>query len=544
LQAKTETIVGIFILASLSVFVYMGFQIGAFRFDRNNYNEYIIYFKDVSGLSRKAEVKIAGVKIGWVEKIDLIRDEQIKAQATVMVLKNYHLYQDAHAIVRQEGLLGPKYLELIPGDSLLAQLESGSILNKPSSAPVSVDEILHQVKKIVLNVQDVTTSFKDAIGGIEGREQLRAIFENLDVTAQKMASFSNLIDQTFVQNEDNLNNFFEIGNHVARLSNQLESNILPTFQEGIEKISTAFDRDFNRLANQIELSASAFEEASTQARDGFKNLSAVATKIDEGKGLIGKLINDEETYRDLKVAVQGIRNYFAKVETMQIIFDSHVEAMQRPAEYYRFEDSKGYFDIRIYPTEDKFYLLQLAVSEKGYFDRFEVRKKYSDEKGNIIDTSKLHLSDDNKLESVFTAKREVITRNTLRFGLQFGKIFGDIAIRFGLLEGFAGLGVDFNVPLHNDKVRWITSVEIFDLRGWNRIDDRRPHLKWINRMFFLDSLYFTFGADDFVSKNNANAFFGAGIRFCDDDVKFLLSSAASMLPNLHGGATTVLAAKA
>lgn len=278
MQAKTETLVGLFILAALGVFIYMGFQIGAFRFDRMHYNKYTMYFEDVSGLSRKAEVKIAGVKVGWVEEISLVREDQMQAEAKVMVLKDYHLYHDAHAIVRQEGLLGPKYLELIPGDPLLSELESGSRLGKPSIAPVSVDELLHQVQKIAAHVQEVTASFKDAVGGIEGRKQLQSIFENLDITTQKMASFSQVLNRSLIRNEDNLNRVFEIGDHVARLSSQLESHVLPAFQDGIERISDVFDRDFNRLATQVEVTANAFEEVSTQARDGFKNISSVAEK--------------------------------------------------------------------------------------------------------------------------------------------------------------------------------------------------------------------------------------------------------------------------
>ena len=69
----------------------MGFQIGAFRFDRGQYNTYSMYFKDISGLSKKAEVKIAGVKVGWVERTNLLPDEMY-AEAEVMIKKNYKLY--------------------------------------------------------------------------------------------------------------------------------------------------------------------------------------------------------------------------------------------------------------------------------------------------------------------------------------------------------------------------------------------------------------------------------------------------------------------
>jgi hypothetical protein len=40
----------------------------------------------------------------------------------------------------------------------------------------------------------------------------------------------------------------------------------------------------------------------------------------------------------------------------------------------------------------------------------------------------------------------------------------------------------------------------------------------------MKNLYTTFGVDDFVSRHNANPFFGGGLRFGDDDLKYLLSA--------------------
>lgn len=117
----------------------------------------------------------------------------------------------------------------------------------------------------------------------------------------------------------------------------------------------------------------------------------------------------------------------------------------------------------------------------------------------------------------------VQTRNTIKFGFQIGKIYKDLAFRVGMFENFIGAAVDYELPTCSDKFRWVTSFEVFDFRGQDRINDRNPHFKWINRIFFLRNLYFDFGADDFISKHNANAFFGLGLRFCDDDIKYLLS---------------------
>jgi phospholipid/cholesterol/gamma-HCH transport system substrate-binding protein len=520
LVGKIETRVGIFVLLALAVFVYMGFQIGAFRFDRGRYAQYILTFKDVSGLSRKADVKIAGVKVGWVEKVTLKPNDDMYAEVIVMILKEYSLYHDAYAMVRQDGLLGPKYVEIVPGDPLLRKLSPGDPLSKPSTEPVSVDELLQQFKKIATNVDEATTSIKDVIGGVEGREQLQNIFNNIQTSMERLSSVSDVLDRALVRNEDHIDNFMQIGT---------------TFQTTLDKISTVFDRDFNRIASKFETTVSSFEEATIQARDGLRSISSVAEKIDEGKGVLGKLVNEDETYHDLKLAVEGFKNYLTKIDRMQVVFDTHFESMIRQAEGYTWEDSKGFFGVRIYPREDYFYLVQIVSSEKGYIRRKTTETDYVDSQGKPIsfaqaedrpfNQDRLDLDDLTRLAFVQTFNKKTITRDLFKVDLQFGKIFKDIAFRLGLFEGTAGIAADIDIPFKTDKFRWVTSLEMYDFNGRNRfVEDRRPHIKWLNKIFILRNIYTTFGADDFVSKRNASVFFGAGIRFGDDDIKYFLSS--------------------
>jgi phospholipid/cholesterol/gamma-HCH transport system substrate-binding protein len=123
--------------------------------------------------------------------------------------------------------------------------------------------------------------------------------------------------------------------------------------------------------------------------------------------------------------------------------------------------------------------------------------------------------------------------DTFKYEMQFGKVFNNVAFRFGLFESSFGVGFDYELPFENDDFRWVSSFEAFDIRGRDRIDDQRPHFKWLNRVFFLRNLYFNFGADDFISRNNANTFIGVGLRFGDDDMKYFLSKLG-----VGGAATT------
>lgn len=558
MQGKIETRVGIFVLIAVAIFGYMGFKIGAFRFDRAQYTQYQLYFHDISGLSRKAAIKISGVKVGWVEEIKLVEGAQAKAEAIVMVASAYPLYQNAQAIVRQDGLLGPKYIDLNPGDPLLRRLEEGDALQKSNVDSVDLDDLFREVKQIAGNVREVSESFKDVFAGPQGVDQLRSFVGNLDNAAEKFSNVTTVIERSFMRNEENIDAFLEIGANVRMLSDRLEKNVFPVFQESIEKIATVFDRDFGRIATHVETTTDALEEAAAQARDGLRSVSSVAEKIDEGKGLLGKLVNEDETYRDLKVAVSGFKNYVSKLDRMQILFDTHFETMHRPAENYRYEDSKGYFDIRIHPNEEYFYLVQIASSEKGFAYRTEKEYTYTNDDLDYINPAKPNnpqatpenqtptedqrprllsnsdyantLPSDEQLKTVYRKERLRFERNGVKIGVQFGKIFGDVALRVGMIDGFAGFGADYEFPFKTGNFRWVTTFEGFDFRGFNRRgpnkfhQDKRPHLKWLNRMFLMRNIYFTFGADDFVSKQNANAFVGIGMRFGDDDVKYVLGS--------------------
>lgn len=508
----------------------MSFFLGVFRLDRINYSSYIVYFNDIGGLEKKADVKIAGVKVGWAESIDLI-EGHYQARANIMILNRYILRSDAYAIVRQEGLLGTKYLEIIPGDPLLPALQPGQPLAVPGKTPAGMDEILHKIKDIASHIESVTDCLKDSFATPESKDQLKSMLDNFHQAAEKIAGFSTTLDRTVSSNEETITAMLR---DFKEFAGDIKDNF-PALKNYIEKISDAIDRDAGRVATSLETTANALEEAALQARDGLRNIGSITEKIDQGKGLLGKLINEEETYKDLKLTVQGVKNYFSKMDALTMILDAHSEYMYRPAEHVRFEDVKGYFDVRIHPNEDKFYIFQIVSSQKGTVRRNIVNKAWYDENGYPLLTSELLAQGVQLPELVGVIETTNRSLDQYKFGFQFGKIFRDFAVRFGIFENTVGVGIDFDIPFGTEKFRWVTSLEGFDVRGRDRINDSRPHFKWLNRVFVFRNFYFTFGADDFVSKNNANGFFGAGLRFTDDDIKYFINQ-IGLLAALNTGA--------
>lgn len=538
MRINSETSVGIFVAAALAVFFYMTFQIGVFRLDTSNYKGYVVYFNDVSGLARKADVKIAGVKVGWVDTIGLVQgSENYQASALLKIYNDYIIRSDAYAIVRQDGLLGVKYLEIVPGDPLSVPLKAGQPLGTPGKAPVSIDELLQQFKGIANNVEDVTAVIKDSLGTVDGKAQLKETFRNVAAAAERIASFSDAVDRIANTNEGDISQivadirdfahelrtgFPPLQEDLRRIAAKLDGEVLPAVQHSVEKIANAFDRDFDKVASKLQSTADAIEGAALQTRDGFRSIGSVADKINEGKGLLGKLVNDDETYRDLKVAVQGLKNYFSKVDSLGIIFDSHVENMYNDAEALKLRDSKGYFGVRIFPSEDRFYVMQMCGSLRGTVKRRLIDYERYDQEGNQYYLANMRVDDNYKWAFPAQLYEKVVERDTLKYSVQFGKIYNELALRFGLFESTFGVGVDYDIPFGTEKFRWVTSLEAYDFRGRDHyLFNQTPHFKWLNRVFVLNSIYLTFGADDFGSKFNKSGFFGFGIRFVDDDIKYI-----------------------
>ncbi len=247
MQLKVETAVGLFILASLSVLVYMSFQIGSLRFATHQYAQYCIYSHDISGLNKKADVRIAGVKVGWIDKV-IFEEDQQRVRMCIMVLKKYHLYADAYASIRQNGILGGKYLEIMPGDARLHKVPAGSTLEQPTEDSISIDVLLKKMNNIAGNIEDVTLSLKESLGGPDGVRAIQQIIDGFVQVTEKVSSCAESLDRVINSNEENINDALL---DLRAIMQQVKDGI-PDLQEKIGQISNAVDRDFNRVASQIE----------------------------------------------------------------------------------------------------------------------------------------------------------------------------------------------------------------------------------------------------------------------------------------------------
>lgn len=530
---KTETVVGLFVLSAVCVFFYLSFSIGTFRLDRARFHSYCAFFDDTAGLEKKDPVKIAGVVVGEVEDIRL--SDTGTAKVFFMVKRDVRLAKNSRAFVRQEGLIGTRYLEVDPGDSSTGYLTPGSALGFPSVAPASVGEVLNKFSDIASSFKDVATSLQSVLASKEGQEDLRDALHGFATASNRLANFAEVMDRTLRRNEENVTATLEqikditknlrervpqITDDVHNTAQRLYNETLPSIKSGFDKISTEvadhslplITENFTTVSKKLASTADTIDGAALNAKNAFKEGGEVMEKINKGKGLVGRLINEDELYNDVKKTVKNVKDFTGKMQAWELMIDMHSESLLRNG------NSKGYLDLRLRPSDDYFYQLQIVGDEKGSIKRKKFFIERFDALGNPL------VAPNSSVEYLRPPIQKVTEQiqNDILFGFQFGKRFNRLAFRLGVFENTFGAGVDYYVPLNTDKFHWISSLEGFDWKGINRLNDSRPHIKWINKFFVLKNFYTVFGVDDIVSKNNANPFIGGGIRFDDNDLKYLL----------------------
>jgi len=519
-RIKTETVVGIFMLAAIAVFLYMGVQIRSWRLDAYQYHPYTICFQDVSGLSQQADVQIAGVKVGWVDEIRLVNNGQ-HVEVRVMVLKTYVLHANAYGIIRQDGMLGTKFLEVVPGDSQLPVIEPGGVLMQPDHAPKSADEMMHEVGQAVSHVQEISQQLSQG----EYVQQLRDTLSVLQETAQHMASFVQRLDEMVANNSDHV---VQTLDHVNTFSETLAYDLPQVMHQAhdrLNQLSHTLDHDMRHITDSLSATSDSIDR--------------VAHKVESGEGVIGQLVSDPALSHDMRTAVEGAREYVDVMNRLAIIVDGHTEGMMDNGVFSRLENAKGYVNMRLHFVDDYFYLAGIAAIQgagDAYIKDEETIRTYFDQNHKHIPLDELDLDDASRLRCA-PFKREVERKfDQVLYNIQVGKTYDWIAFRIGLFDSAFGIATDVDIPFDMfHEYRLVSSLEAYDFQGRNRLTghdyigqsptqiDDRPHLKWINKLFVTPHIYLTFGADDFISSTNKNFFVGAGMRFADDHLKYLIS---------------------
>ena len=167
---RYETVVGIFVVASMAALLVMVLIVAQ---QEGLFNEYVTYrtiFKNVSGLKSGSEVHLAGVTVGNVLSTTINADGNIAVTFQVLKKNSDRIREDSRSTIGFMGLLGDKSLDLtsgslskaaIPPDGLVTAVEPLDITQLLARAAPSLEDLQKVISNLVSLTDDLAEPGSD-----------------------------------------------------------------------------------------------------------------------------------------------------------------------------------------------------------------------------------------------------------------------------------------------------------------------------------------------------------------------------------------------
>lgn len=138
-KSSVEMVVGVFVLIGLVCVAYLTIKLGKMEWMGENHYQLSARFDSVSGLRTGSPIELAGVEIGLVNSIQL-DTKRMQALVQLNIQKGIALTDDVIASVKTAGLIGDKYINIIPGGSEEI-LKPGDTIMETESA-LDIEELI------------------------------------------------------------------------------------------------------------------------------------------------------------------------------------------------------------------------------------------------------------------------------------------------------------------------------------------------------------------------------------------------------------------
>ena len=487
--------IGLFMLAGLIILGVFIIKIEDIPVgERGDRLEISARFSSVAGLDRKAAVRIAGVRVGKVEAINL---DEAEAVLELSLDPHVRLHEGAWAQITSLGMLGDKYVEIIPGDPTAPLLPSGTELGGTTSP--SFDDVMRVATEIGEDVKEVTEALRGSIGGTQGEVAIEEIVANIrDLTASLkvlIAENQANVNQTTANFKDFSATLREEMPRITEKLNTLADQLNGVVGENREDVNASMG-NIRELTERLQLSAD--------------NLNQITGKIASGEGSIGKLVNDETTVDNLNETLDSIEGGIDNLnETMGRYRRFELEVGLRAEALPANDESRMAFGFDLWTTKNRFFRLEGVDMPYGRVrtDAQFVTTTFPDGTQVSFLEEKIKVSD------------------KLGINAQVGyRVLPNTIARVGLIESAGGVGID-----HSFKLGKRPLTLVFEAYDFGREFDEGVHLKFEGRYFISPHIFLTAGWDDPLVSAKSSVLFGGGITWNDEDVKYSLGLAGSAL---------------
>lgn len=295
MYVKREVKLALTAIAAIVILIWgINFLKARALFDRNN----VFYgvYERVDGLKVSSSVIYRGYSVGQVNAISFTGERFDKVLVQFSVGKKLEIPANSIAAIQSTDLMGSKSINILPGDALTyavngdtlrTQLELGLMeqLNKQlEPLKRKAESIMVSLDTVLIALQDIFSN--NANGNIKG--SLKSVGRTLNNVEQASGTLNKLLSEESGRISNILENINSITGNLENSNSQITQSLgnITTISDSLKAIN--LNRSI-RYLNSVLMQA-----------------DSIVTKINQGKGTLGGVVNDKELYYNLTAVSENL----------------------------------------------------------------------------------------------------------------------------------------------------------------------------------------------------------------------------------------------
>jgi phospholipid/cholesterol/gamma-HCH transport system substrate-binding protein len=302
-NAQQTARVGLFFLLGLAL-TWVTFETlsGGTLFKDKGYT-LIAGFDSLKELKQGDEVRMAGVKIGTIEKTRLAGR---RAEAVLRIDPSVKVASDATASIVMAGLIGTNYVAIDLGSAAAAPLADGAEIQ--TRVTPDINTIMTEIGNLGQKLEGALSAFGTTLNG-DGKGS--GLFQKLD---KIVTDNSARVDTTMANLQEITTKLNKGEGTLGKLINDpaLHDELIAAVDE-IKSTATqakGFITDAQGIIAQVKSGQGALgtlvydETTANNLKATVANLRSVSDKLAKGEGTLGKLINDDSLYTSAQATLK------------------------------------------------------------------------------------------------------------------------------------------------------------------------------------------------------------------------------------------------
>jgi phospholipid/cholesterol/gamma-HCH transport system substrate-binding protein len=296
-----ETRLGIFVALAVLAAVLIMETLGGPEWFRRGYH-LNSEFNNVQDLKLGSQVKIAGVEVGKVDKIDLDETNN-KVRVTMKLKRSAIVRTDSTATIKFTGLLGQNFVSIDFGSPGSPRARDGFVL--PSVEQPDLSAMMQKLDNVATGVENLTRSFTgvkidDLLGPLTdfikaNKGPLTATIANFQAISADISAGKGTVGR-MINDPELYNSLYNTATNLQDVGTDIKATIADA--RSLLDQAKSGNGTVGKLINDDKL----YREAA----DAMSNLRQVLEKVNQGQGSIGKIVNDKEFYNNAKLTLQKL----------------------------------------------------------------------------------------------------------------------------------------------------------------------------------------------------------------------------------------------